>query len=114
MAAMLRRKVFIPQEIIADLRELVRSEAYAALSPVFENVSSGAEYLDLGIQDARNLLRAVDIEMSKAMLRYPHNEEDDPLYDPQHEERYDGVMMGLYEKTYHYVRSEFKDLETSA
>lgn len=70
----------------------------------------GTEHLDLDENDARNILRLADIEISKALVRYPHNEEDDPLHDPEHEARYDDVMMGLYEKTYYYIRATFEGL----
>jgi hypothetical protein len=107
---MSNRKVFIPSDLIAELKEIVSREAYTALSPLFENVDAQTEYLDMDENDARNMLRLADIEMTRALLRYPHNEEDDPLHDPEHEARYDDVMMGIYEKTYYYIRSTFADL----
>jgi hypothetical protein len=82
-----RRKVFVPSDLLSELKAIVQREGYAALAPVFQGV-----------------------EMSRALLRYPHNQEDDPQHDPEHEERYDDVMMGIYEKTYYYVRSTFRDL----
>jgi hypothetical protein len=105
-----RRKVFVPSDLLSELKAIVQREGYAALAPVFQGVNGETEYVDLDESDARNLLRLADIEMSRALLRYPHNQEDDPQHDPEHEERYDDVMMGIYEKTYYYVRSTFRDL----
>lgn len=48
--------------------------------------------------------------MQKAILQYPNNEADSPNYDAEHEEKYDDIMMGIYEKTYYYVKSEFPDI----
>jgi hypothetical protein len=108
------RNVFIPTEILVDLCKIIRSEQYTALLSALPDVheEASAEHLSLTIEDARNLLRVVDIEMSKAILRYPHNEDDDPQYDPEHEECYDEIMMGIYEKTYYYVQSEFPELKS--
>jgi hypothetical protein len=109
---MASKKVFVPSEIISELYAIVVREGYSALFPVFkQGVGENIEYLDLSEQDAKNLLRLADIEMSKALLRYPHSEEDDPLYDPKHEEGYDEIMMGIYEKTYYYIQSEFRELK---
>lgn len=109
---MATRKVYIPSEIISELRDIVVREGYSALLSIFEEgAGEDIEYLDLSEQDAKNLLRLADIEMLKALLRYPHNETEDPLYNPEHEERYDDVMMGIYEKTYYYIQSEFKNLK---
>ena len=107
---MSNRKVFIPSDLIAELKEIVHREGYMALVPIFENVTAETEYLDMDENDARNMLRLADIEMTRALLRYPHNEGDDPLHDPEHEAKYDDVMMGIYEKTYYYIRSTFADL----
>lgn len=110
---MATRKIFIPSEIVSELRDIVVREKYSALLSVFQgSADEDIEYLDLSEHDAKNLLRLADIEMLKALLRYPHNEREDPLYDPEHEERYDDVMMGIYEKTYYYIQSEFKNLKT--
>jgi hypothetical protein len=53
----------------------------------------------------------VDIELSKAILKYLFNEDGHPLYNSEHEEKFDDIMMGIYEKTYYYLQSEFGDLK---
>lgn len=64
-------------------------------------VKGKTEYLNLNEEEARNLLYLADIEMKKAILKYPNNEEDDPEYNKEHEEKYDEIMMGIYEKIYY-------------
>ncbi len=108
---MSKRNIYMPNEIIQELKEIAEAENYDALKDIFIKVNSGtSEYLSLNLDDAKKLIRLVDIELSKAILKYPFNEDDDPKYNPVHEEKYDDVMMGIYEKTYYYLQAEFKDL----
>lgn len=117
---MTKRKIYLPNALIQELADIVKTQAYTALMPVFSEVScsgeeaSSTEYLSLDLSDAKLLIRLADIEMSKAILKYPYNEDDDPQYDPLHEEQFDEIMMGVYEKTYYYLQSEFPALKEGA
>ncbi len=109
---MSKRKIYFPAELVGQLGIIVQQEQYVALNKVFAKHGPGEmEYLELDQSDALNLLKIADIEMQKAILKYPNNEDDMPDYDPEHEEQYDDVMMGVYEKTYYYVRAEFPDIK---
>ena len=102
---MVKRNVYFPADVVDAIYATFEKEKYQALTHLFNGyVKGGTEYLTLDEEDASNLLRLADIEMSKAILKYPHNEADDPRYDPQHEEQYDDVMRGIYEKTYYYIQ----------
>ena len=108
---MKKKQVFLPAELIDMLSEVVRSEGYVALQPLFSDHQPGSnEYLLLTEQDARNLLVLADIEMQRAELRYPFTDDSDDNYDPAHEQAYDDVMLGIYEKTYYYLQSAFPAL----
>lgn len=99
----------MPSELIDKIYDIYKREKYQALNDIFSRYAKGdTEYLSLTESEAQNLLRLADIEMSKALLKYPHNEPDDPEYDPSHEEAYNNIMLGIYEKTYYYIQSEFK------
>ncbi len=111
---MSKRNIYLPAELIQELYELSDKESYQSLEPIFRSVKPGiTEYLSLNLADAQLLIRLADIEMSKAILKYPFNDDEDPNYDPIHEEKYDDVMMGIYEKTYYYLQSEFKELKNN-
>lgn len=108
-----KRHIYLPNELIKELFEIVSEQGYTALSHVFENVDiNKGEYLSLDVSDASLLLRLADIEISKAMLKYPFTDDEEDNYDPMHEEKYDDVMMGIYEKTYYYLQSEFTELKS--
>ncbi len=109
---MSKRNIYMPNELVKELSEIVDAEGYVSLMQIFEGVNPNeAEYLSIDVHEAKMLIRLADIEMSKAILKYPFNEDDDPNYDPVHEEKYDDVMMGIYEKTYYYLQSEFEELK---
>jgi len=98
-------------ELIDNIFSIIQQEKYETLDNIFKEYVKGAtEYLNVDEKDASNLLKLVDIEMQRAVLRYPNNEDDGPNYNPEHEEKYDDVMLGIYEKTYYYIQSEFSKL----
>ncbi|GAA3937982.1 hypothetical protein [Litoribacillus peritrichatus] len=109
---MSKRNIFLPNELIKEISVIVHNQGYAALSHVFKNIDlENAEYLTIDESEARLLIRLADIEMSKAILMYPFNDDEEDNYNPEHEEKYDDVMMGVYEKTYYYLQSEFEELK---
>lgn len=82
------------------------------LKPLFDSyIKAKTEYLSVDQDTAVNLLRLANIEMQKALLKYPYTDDEDEKYNPDHEAKFDDVMMGVYEKTYYYLRTEFPDLE---
>ncbi|WP_353302150.1 hypothetical protein, partial [Sessilibacter corallicola] len=108
---MSKRNIYLPNELIKELGEIVFSQGYEALFHVFRNVElETSEYLPIDESDAKLLIRLADIEMSKAILMYPFTDDDDENYNSEHEEKYDDVMMGIYEKTYYYLQSEFEGI----
>jgi hypothetical protein len=61
----------------------------------------------LSKEEAEALITLAVIEKRKAWLRFPYYDEDHPLYSPEHEQKFDDVQMGIYEKTIYYVGTAF-------
>lgn len=103
---MIRREVNIPAELIGDICRIVRAEGYTALEEVFSGDSDPSKVF-LSIEEAQALVTLAVIEKRKAWLRYPYHDEDHPRHCQAHEEKFDDVQMGLYEKIIYYVGSAF-------
>ncbi|MDR6984324.1 hypothetical protein J2X32_002968 [Rheinheimera pacifica] len=109
---MSRINVYFPTELLDEIYSIVMQEGYEAIKPLFNNyIKAKTEYLSVDQDAAVNLLRLANIEMQKALLKYPYTDDEDENYNPEHEAQFDDVMMGIYEKTYYYLRTEFPDLE---
>lgn len=109
---MSRINVYFPTELLDEIYSIVTQEGYEAIKPLFNNyIKAETEYLSVDQDAAVNLLRLANIEMQKALLKYPYTDDEDENYNPEHETQFDDVMMGIYEKTYYYLRTEFPDLE---
>lgn len=109
---MSRINVYFPTELLDEIYNIVMQEGYEAIKPLFNNyIKAETEYLSVDRDAAANLLRLANIEMQKALLKYPYTDDEDENYNPEHEAQFDDVMMGIYEKTYYYLRTEFPDLE---
>jgi hypothetical protein len=110
---MSKRNIYLPNELIKELKNISLDQGYTALFHVFENVDlDNSEYLSIDEADAKLLIRLADVEMSKAILMYPFTDNEEENYNPEHEEKYDDVMMGIYEKTYYYIQSEFEGVKS--
>ncbi|BBM02394.1 hypothetical protein [Microbulbifer sp. GL-2] len=103
---MVRREVQMPEELIGSLSEIVSKEGYSLLENVFSNVGKGSIFLSQ--EEAEGLVTLAVIEKKKGWLKYPFYDDEDHRYDPCHEEMFDDIQMGLYEKTIYYIESAFK------
>ena len=104
---MIKREVLMPIELVEEIAQIVNKEGYQALKDAFPN-SETEPPIFLSQEEAEALIELAVIEKKKAKLRYPYYSDEHPKYDETHEEKFDDVQMGIYEKTIYYVESAFK------
>ena len=104
---MIKREVLMPAELIEETSQIVSKENYQALKEAFPNPGTKAPIF-LSQADAEALIELAIIEKMKARLKYPYYDDENPNYNETHEEKFDDVQMGIYEKTIYYVESAFK------
>lgn len=104
---MIKREVLMPVELVEEIAQIVSRENYQALKDAFPN-SETKPPIFLSQEEAEALIELAVIEKKKARLMYPYYDDENPKYDEMHEEKFDGVQMGIYEKTIYYVESAFK------
>lgn len=103
---MVKREVLIPVDLVKQITDIVYKEGYTALMNVFKKDQQFPVFLCK--EEAEALITLAVIEKRKAWLKYPRYDEDHPQYSQEHEEKFDDVQMGIYEKTIYYVGSAFK------
>jgi len=96
----------MPEELVALIATIVHSENYAALVDAFPKNITPPVFLSK--EEAEALITLAVIEKKKAWLKYPYYDDEHPSYNEVHEEKFDDVQMGIYEKTIYYVESAFK------
>ncbi len=104
---MIKREVLMPPELVEEIAEIVNKENYVVLKEAFPNESVKPPIF-LSNEEAEALIDLAVIEKKKARLKYPYYDEDHSNYNEEHEENFDDVQMGIYEKTLYYVESAFK------
>lgn len=104
---MIRREVLIPVELVDEISQIVHKERYSALKEAFPS-SETKPPIFLSNEEAEALISLAVIEKEKARLMYPFYDDEHPRYCEEHEEKFDDVQMGIYEKTIYYVESAFK------
>lgn len=104
---MIKREVIMPVELIEEIYQIVHDEEYTVLKDAFSNSGIDSPVF-LSQEEAEALITLAVIEKKKAWLKYPHYDDEDPNYDKEHEEKFDDIQMGIYEKTIYYVESAFQ------
>ena len=104
---MIKREVLMPVELVEEIARIVHKEGYMVLKEVFPNPDTKTPVF-LSNEEAEALISLAVIEKEKARLMYPYYDDEHPQYCEEHEEKFDDVQMGIYEKTIYYVESAFK------
>lgn len=104
---MIKREVLMPIELAEDIARIIHKEGYEALKEAFPS-SDKKPPIFLSQEEAEALIDLAVIEKKKARLMYPYYSDEHPKYSEEHEEKFDDVQMGIYEKTIYYVESAFK------
>jgi hypothetical protein len=107
---MIKREVLMPNELIEEIAQIVHGEDYLALIDAFPSTDT-KQPLFLSEEEAEALIDLAVVEKKKAMLKFPYFDEEHPRFNKEHEEKFDDVQMGIYEKTIYYVESSFKKLQ---
>lgn len=102
---MIRREVQMPVELVHEIRRIVQAEGYTILKDAFPPDREPPIFLST--EEAEALITLAVIEKRKAWLRYPYYDEDHPLHSAEHEQLFDDIQMGIYEKTIYYIGAAF-------
>jgi hypothetical protein len=104
---MIKREVLMPSELSEEITEIVHREGYFVLYEAFPDPKE-LNTVFLSQDEAEALINLAVIEKKKACLMYPFYDDEHPNYNKEHEEKFDDVQMGIYEKTIYYVESAFQ------
>lgn len=110
VAGELRREVFLSNEVINAISDLVIKDEYTKLKDVFLDIDeSGKVYLN--VTEAEALIELVIIEQKKALLRYPNYDRSLDSYNLEHENMVLYVQQDLYEKVVMSITEVFKEFD---
>ncbi|WHI44698.1 hypothetical protein [Microbulbifer sp. VAAF005] len=104
---MIKREVIMPVELVEEIAQIVQKEGYQALKDAFPTADKKPPIF-LSREEAEALIDLAVIEKKKARLMYPYYDEEHPNFSEEHEEMFDDVQLGIYEKTIYYVEAAFK------
>jgi len=104
---MIKREVLMPSELVKEIAEIVHQESYLVLKEAFPSVDTKPPVF-ISQEEAEALIDLAVIEKKKARLMYPYYDDEHPMFNKEHEEKFDDIQMGIYEKTIYYVESAFK------
>jgi hypothetical protein len=99
----------IPAHTKETLLKIARERQYPLVLEILGHGKS-AELVLADNDEAQAIVDVARLEMLDAKLRYPFWSDDSPRYDKAHEDAYQDVQMGFFEKVASYIGSEF-DIE---
>jgi hypothetical protein len=103
------KTIAIPETIKETLRKVARERQYPLVLEILARGKS-AELVLADNDEAQAIVNVARLELLDAKLRYPFWSDDSPRYDKAHEEAFQDVQMGFFEKVASYIGSEF-DIE---
>jgi len=96
-----------PATLKAQLLKVASARKFPQVQKILAR--GGPEELVVETQEeAQALVNVARLEVLEARLRYPFWDEDSPEYDPAHEDAFQDVQMGIFEKTVMYVGQAFE------
>lgn len=100
-----------PSVLKLQMQKIAKDRGYTTISAVLAR--GGVEELVLESEaEAQALANVARIELLDASLKYPFWNDDLPDYDHRHENAFQDVQMGIFEKTVMYLGQEFKIIST--
>lgn len=100
------KTTFVPDILKSELRQIAASRKFPLVERVLER--GGPEELILANEtEAQAVVNVARLQMLEALLRYPFWDDESPEYDQAHEDAFQDVQMGIFEKTVYYVEQAF-------
>lgn len=96
----------LPAEVRQALLQIALERGYPEAVAILRR---SAETLNLSSdREAQVIVDVARVAVLDAGLRYPHRDEDSARHVPAHEDAFQEVQMGVFEKTVSYVGSVFR------
>jgi hypothetical protein len=95
----------------SELKEALSAIATEQRYPLVREILARGKADELVLKDKHEAQVIVDVarvQMLEAGLRYPYWNEDSTKYNKAHDEAFQDVQMGLFEKVVTYVGQEFE------
>jgi hypothetical protein len=103
------KTVVFPSELKEALLKIAVERRYPLVREILGRGGTDELVLE-DKEEAQAIVNVARMQMLDALLRYPFWSDDSPRYNKAHEEAFQDVQMGFFEKVASYIDSEF-DIE---
>ena len=108
---MMSKVIPFPSILKLQLKKSAEERGYPIASTVLAR-GNPEELVLHSENEAQALVNIARMEMLDASLKFPFWNEELPNYDPRHEDAFQDVQMGIFEKTIMYLGQEFRIVST--
>jgi hypothetical protein len=99
--------ITVPAELKAELLAIAKECSYPSALQVLQRGEPDQLMLE-NLREAQEITNIARVQVLDALLKYLYWDDTEANYLPEHEERFQDVQMGIYEKTVHYVSNHFE------
>ena len=99
--------IAFPAVLKAQIQQIASERGYPCVAEI--TARGGPDELLLqDLKEAQAIVDVARLQMLDASLRFPFWDEDNPRHDPAHDNAFQDVQMGLFEKTCMYLGQQFQ------
>jgi protoporphyrinogen oxidase len=99
--------ITVPLELKNELLAIADKSGYPSASAVLHR-GAPDELVVENLREAQEITNIARIQVLDALLKFPYWDDSEPNYSPEHEDKFQDVQMGIYEKTVYYVSQHFE------
>ena len=104
----MRKQIHIPHDLCNEALQVAVHDGFPEVIRILKSFQNGVA--ELNSREASHLLDFARFLQQRARLHYPYWDDSESPHDPEHEDNFHEVNMGLHEKLVFYIGSEFPDL----
>ncbi|RUL69014.1 hypothetical protein [Dyella choica] len=99
--------ITVPTELKSELLAIAKECGYPSALQVLQRGEPDQLVLE-DLREAQEITNIARVQVLDALLKYPYWDDTEASHLPEHEEKFQDVQMGIYEKTIHYISNHFE------
>lgn len=102
----MNKSIAFPASLKTEIRRIADEQAYPLVAEIVAR-GNADELVIKSTDEAQAIVDVARRERLDAGLKYPFWDEESPRYDTRHEDAFQDIQMGFFEKVVMYVGQEF-------
>ena len=102
----MNKSIAFPASLKTEIRRIAAEQDYPLVAEIVARGNADELVVD-SREEAQAIVDVARRERLDARLKYPYWDEESPRYDTRHEEAFQDIQMGFFEKVVMYIGQEY-------